>query len=34
VNVFPIRDADGSAIGAVNVFRHNPDKTVPGLLAN
>jgi PAS domain-containing protein len=33
VNVFPIRDADDQVIGAVNVFRHNTDKTVPGLAA-
>ena len=33
VNVFPIRDDAGSVIGAVNVFRPNVDKTVPGLSA-
>lgn len=33
VNIFPIRDADDRVIGAVNVFRHNTDKTVPGLVA-
>jgi PAS domain-containing protein len=33
VNVFPIRDAQDQVIGAVNVFRHNTDKTVPGLAA-
>lgn len=32
VNVFPIRDAADEVIGAVNVFRHNTDKTVPGIL--
>lgn len=33
VNVFPIRDADETVIGAVNIFRHNTTKTVPGLSA-
>lgn len=31
VNVFPIRDQDDEVVGAVNVFRHNTAKTVPGL---
>jgi PAS domain-containing protein len=31
VNVFPIRDEDDQVVGAVNIFRHNTDKTVPGL---
>ena len=31
VNVFPIRDHEDEVIGAVNIFRHNTDKTVPGL---
>ena len=31
VNVFPIRDDEGEVIGAVNIFRHNTSKTVPGL---
>ncbi len=31
VNVFPIRDSDDQVVGAVNVFRHNTDKTVPGI---
>jgi hypothetical protein len=30
-NVFPIKDGGGQVVGAVNVFRHNTDKTVPGL---
>jgi PAS domain-containing protein len=33
VNVFPIRDQDDEVVGAVNVFRHNTAKTVPGLAA-
>jgi PAS domain-containing protein len=33
VNVFPIRDKDDEVIGAVNIFRHNTSKTVPGLLS-
>ena len=33
VNVFPIRDADDNVVGAVNIFRHNTSKTVPGLAA-
>ena len=33
VNVFPIRDNDDEVIGAVNIFRHNTSKTVPGLLS-
>ena len=33
VNVFPIRDDDDEVIGAVNIFRHNTSKTVPGLLS-
>ena len=33
VNVFPIRDNEDEVIGAVNIFRHNPSKTVPGLLS-
>jgi PAS domain-containing protein len=31
VNVFPIKNADDQVVGAVNVFRHNTSKTVPGL---
>ena len=31
VNVFPIRDASDTVVGAVNIFRHNTAKTVPGL---
>jgi PAS domain-containing protein len=31
VNVFPIRNDEDEVVGAVNVFRHNTDKTVPGL---
>ncbi|MBR1170171.1 PAS domain-containing protein [Bradyrhizobium liaoningense] len=31
VNVFPIRDNEDEVIGAVNIFRHNTSKTVPGL---
>jgi hypothetical protein len=30
VNAFPIRDADEQVVGAVNIFRHNTSKTVPG----
>ena len=33
VNVFPIRDHSDEVIGAVNIFRHNTSKTVPGLNA-
>jgi sensor histidine kinase regulating citrate/malate metabolism len=33
VNVFPIRNEEDEVIGAVNIFRHNTSKTVPGLLA-
>jgi PAS domain-containing protein len=33
VNVFPIRNNDAEVIGAVNIFRHNTSKTVPGLSA-
>ena len=33
VNVFPIRDDNDEVIGAVNIFRHNTSKTVPGLLS-
>jgi PAS domain-containing protein len=32
VNVFPIRNDEGEVVGAVNVFRHNTDKTVPGIV--
>jgi PAS domain-containing protein len=32
-NIFPIRDEDDEVIGAVNIFRHNTSKTVPGLSA-
>jgi PAS domain-containing protein len=32
VNVFPIRNDDDDVIGAVNIFIHNTDKTVPGIL--
>jgi PAS domain-containing protein len=32
VNVFPIRNDADEVVGAVNVFRHNTDKTVPGIL--
>lgn len=31
VNVFPIRNDEDEVVGAVNVFRHNTSKTVPGL---
>jgi hypothetical protein len=31
VNVFPIRNPSDEVIGAVNIFRHNTSKTVPGL---
>lgn len=31
VNVFPIRNHEDEVIGAVNIFRHNTAKTVPGL---
>jgi PAS domain-containing protein len=31
VNVFPIRNHEDQVIGAVNIFRHNTSKTVPGL---
>ncbi|MES2824348.1 MAG: PAS domain-containing protein [Pseudomonadota bacterium] len=31
VNVFPIRNEQDEVVGAVNVFRHNTAKTVPGL---
>jgi hypothetical protein len=30
-NIFPIRDHRDEVIGAVNIFRHNTSKTVPGL---
>ncbi|GAA1702290.1 hypothetical protein GCM10009765_59690 [Fodinicola feengrottensis] len=33
VNVFPIRDESDEVVGAVNIFRHNTAKTVPGLLS-
>ena len=33
VNVFPIRDDEDEVIGAVNIFRHNTSKTVPGLVS-
>jgi PAS domain-containing protein len=33
VNVFPIRNHGDEVIGAVNIFRHNTSKTVPGLTA-
>ena len=33
VNVFPIRDNEDEVIGAVNIFRHNTSKTVPGLFS-
>jgi PAS domain-containing protein len=32
VNVFPIRNDADEVVGAVNVFRHNTNKTVPGIL--
>ena len=32
-NIFPIRNNDDEVIGAVNIFRHNTSKTVPGLRA-
>ena len=32
VNVFPIRNDEDAVVGAVNIFRHNTDKTVPGIL--
>lgn len=31
VNVFPITNDDDEVVGAVNVFRHNPDKMVAGI---
>lgn len=31
VNVFPIRNDEDEVVGAVNVFRHNTEKTVPGI---
>ena len=31
VNVVPVRNAEDEVVGAVNVFRHNQAKTVPGL---
>jgi PAS domain-containing protein len=31
VNVFPIRNEAEEVVGAVNIFRHNTAKTVPGL---
>lgn len=31
VNVFPIKNDQDEVVGAVNVFRHNQSKTVPGL---
>jgi len=31
VNIFPVRDEQGEVIGAVNIFRHNTTKSVPGL---
>lgn len=31
VNVFPIRNDDDEVVGAVNIFRHNTDKQVPGI---
>ncbi len=34
VNIFPIRSAQGEVIGAVNIFRHNTLKSVPGLSEN
>lgn len=34
VNIFPIRDQQGNVVGAVNCFRHNTAKTVPGLRTN
>jgi hypothetical protein len=30
-NIFPIRNHHDEVIGAVNIFRHNTSKTVPGL---
>jgi PAS domain-containing protein len=33
VNAFPIRDNGDEVIGAVNIFRHNTGKTVPGVLS-
>jgi PAS domain-containing protein len=33
VNIFPIRNHSNDVIGAVNIFRHNTSKTVPGLYA-
>jgi hypothetical protein len=32
-NIFPIRNNDEEVIGAVNIFRHNTSKAVPGLNA-
>jgi hypothetical protein len=34
VNIFPIRNQGDEVIGAVNIFRHNTSKTVPGLHTN
>lgn len=31
VNVFPIRDDNEEVVGAVNIFRHNTSKQVPGI---
>lgn len=31
VNIFPIRSAQGEVIGAVNIFRSNTMKSVPGI---
>jgi hypothetical protein len=31
VNVFPIRNESDEVVGAVNIFRHNTDKVVPGI---
>lgn len=33
-NIVPIRNNDDEVIGAVNIFRHNTSKTVPGLHTN
>jgi PAS domain-containing protein len=30
-NIFPIRNHSDEVVGAVNIFRHNTSKTVPGL---
>jgi PAS domain-containing protein len=34
VNVFPIKNNADEVVGAVNIFRHNTAKVVPGLLSS